>query len=113
MGLPEFTAALDREMKQAGVNQSELGRRIKSAPSMINAWLNGNTKQPELEKVREVEEALDLPAGRLTRHFGWVPSGDANADVVAAIEADERITEGNKDALTLLYNLFRKQAPAR
>lgn len=110
MGLPEFTAALEREMTQAGVNQSELGRRIKSAPSMINAWLNGNTKEPSLDKVRQIEQALDLPDGRLTRHFGWVPAGEANTDVVAAIEGDERITDGSKDALVLLYNLFRAQA---
>lgn len=110
MGLSEFTAALEAEMTLAGVNQSELGRRIKSAPSMINAWLKGNTKQPELEKVRQIEEALGLPGGRLTRHFGWVPAGEVHADVVASIEADDRITEGNKDALTMLYNLFRKQA---
>lgn len=111
MGLPEFTAALDKAMKRAGVNQSELGRRINSAPSMINAWLNGNTGQPSLEKVRDIERALELSPGHLTRHFGWVPyEADASADVVAAIEGDPSITPGNKDALTLLYNLFRAQA---
>lgn len=111
MGLPEFTAALAQAMKRAHVNQSELGRRIKAAPSMINAWLNGNTGQPSLEKVRDIEQALDLPAGHLTRHFGWVPYRETtDVDVLAAVEADPSITDGSKDALVLLYNLFRDQA---
>jgi len=110
MGLPEFTAALNREMKQANINQSELGRRIGSAPSMINAWLKGNTAQPDLSKVRDIERALELPPGHLTRHFGWVPyEEDATTDVVAAVE-HAPITDGQRDALLLLYNLFRRQA---
>lgn len=111
MGLPEFTVALAQEMRCAGVNQSELGRLAKVAPSMINAWVQGNTAKPDLDKVRDVEDALRLPAGHLTRHLGWLPTDTEapTADVLAVIEADPRVTDGQKDALRLLYNLFRRQ----
>lgn len=110
MGLTEFRDALSQALENQ--NQSEIARRTNGLVSQgtISTWKNGNA-EPQLDGVRAVEIALDLPVGHLSRHLGWVPLGTEQiVDVVAAIRADTLITDDQRDALRMLYNLFRRQA---
>jgi transcriptional regulator with XRE-family HTH domain len=111
MDTENFTDALTRAMDQARVNQSELGRAAGAAPAMLSAWLSGRTANPEPQKVFAVERALRLRPGALSRHLGYVPAdpNPPDIDVRAAIDADPRLTDKSKSALSLLYDVLTAQ----
>lgn len=111
MGLPEFTAALKRELNRSPLNQSTLAAAAGVTQGMVNAWLQGQVQKPDLDKVADVERALDLAPGFLTQHLGWVPHKDGRPiDVKSAVEADPLLDRVDKDAMRGLYNILRRRS---
>lgn len=66
------------------------------------AKITRGERTPRPSGVFALERALGLAAGELSRHLGYIPA-DAPASVVAAVQADPRLTDNAKRMILATY----------
>lgn len=83
--------------------QKWLGDRIGVSQSIINNWLQGD-RLPSPWRVFDMERALDLQPGSLSRVLGYLPASARSVVTVEdAIRADATLTARHRDALLAMY----------
>ena len=90
------------------LTQADLAGRLGVSPTAVSAWELGN--KPPIDVAAEIEAALGLEPGYLTRHLGYVPADlppDAitrlHVSVPEAIERDPLLNEHRKRVLLAVY----------
>lgn len=109
-----FGHAVDRALKARGWTQSRLGAEVALitgeepiAQATVSNWLNG-VNRPTPERVFAIERALEVSAGALTLHLGYLPP-NARGEVLTvleAIDADPQLTPKERAALKAAYAAF-------
>ena len=112
VGIDEVAEIVRVRLSDMGRNQTWLGaetaavvgREAPWAQTAVSQWLRGVTT-PEPEVVFAMERALALRPGDLSRHLGYLPVGSRAepVGVEQAIQADPRLSDRVKRALTLTY----------
>jgi transcriptional regulator with XRE-family HTH domain len=90
-----FGAQLRQERETRQVSAEELADRLSTSPESVRMWEKGK-RVPKPARIFEIEQALGVPAGTLSRHLGFVPaSGVATspASLLEAIESAEELDE--------------------
>lgn len=92
------------------MSQTALAGVLGRAQNTVSTWVAGDAA-PSPEVVFEVEGHLGLRPGSLSRHLGYVPAPDGDEAVVAAVEADPRLTDDQRDRLIGLFLELIASAP--
>lgn len=108
--LRSFGASLKEERERAGISQRVLGDAIGVTGGAVSQWESDDIV-PSPETVFALERALGVPGGRLSRALGYLPVGESNPDVFAALTADQSISDTSRDMLLELYRIARRSGP--
>lgn len=116
-----FGKALASAREGRGMSQGMLADLLGKSQGGIGMWETGASVPATPEDLFEVEEALELDPGSLSRHLGYVPAtlagnprvGRGRADVVAAITSDPRLTTSNRRVLVNVYQEFVNETERR
>lgn len=104
-------------LSDAGHGQAWLGQEVariegRSEPysqGRVSQWLAEIERQPPA-RVFAIEEALEMPAGALSRLLGYLPASAVPAmSVPAAIEADRRLDGMGRSVLLAAYRAATKR----
>ncbi len=90
-----FALALSRLREGRGLSQSA-----------VSQWEAG-TSTPTPDMIFQIEDDLELPAGRLSQLLGYLPlngNGIETGDSLSAIEGDERLDSRGKRMLIAMYS---------
>ena len=99
----KFGESLRSVRDDLGLSQAAVGDRVGVTGSAVGQWETGKI-EPARDTVFALERALDLDAGRLSRDLGYLPPDPLDRpDVVAAIEADPRLSDQARVMLIALY----------
>lgn len=92
MGLEELGAAIKRELGSR--TQTWLAERLGDDTGSVSRLVRGMLPELTVEKVRVIEEALELPRGFLLREGGYVDEQRVTVEWVVmndpALNADSR-----------------------
>lgn len=99
-----FGKALDEAMRSAGLAPAAVGAHVGVSDDAVRKWIRGDAEPPPW-RVFGVEQLLELPPGDLSRHLGFVPVGTRS--VLAAIDADQALTERDRKVLRTTYRALR------
>jgi transcriptional regulator with XRE-family HTH domain len=110
-----FPRALKRARMERRLSQRELSRALGVSHSAVSQWESGRVR-PIPSKVAELEQALDLDPGTLSRLLGYLPiaTSDAKAalTVLEAIRADPRLGDRERELLIAMYRQLVRQREA-
>lgn len=70
--LKAFGEALGSSMQVRGIAQRSLAEMLEVSQGAVSGWVTG-TMEPAPATVFRVEQALELPAGHLSKHLGFLP----------------------------------------
>lgn len=106
----EFKQALRQAREARGLSQDALVKRMGlRSQSVASKWEDTEGDQarkvPDPDDVFALEAVLELPAGTLSRHLGYLPlhvQEVPKIDAVAAIMADETVTTQRPGLLALV-----------
>src|SRR5436853_6862060 len=73
-----FGAALAEAMTSRGMSQMELARQLDMTQSAISSWRCGDSVPIHHETTFQVEKALKVNPGHLSRHLGYYPPEAVN-----------------------------------
>ena len=91
-------------------------RELAALTDVSNAYLSQIERgmhQPSVRVLRAIAEALGLPPDALLREAGLLDPQEETADTPsteAAIRADARLTDAQKEALLSVYRSYRREA---
>ena len=91
-------------------------RELAALTDVSNAYLSQIERgmhQPSVRVLRAIAEALDVPPDSLLREAGLLDPEPESADAPsteAAIRADSRLTDAQKEALLSVYRSYRREA---
>jgi transcriptional regulator with XRE-family HTH domain len=114
----EFRRVLKETRTRRRLSLSALGAAAGVSKSAAAQWENGRSL-PIPAKVPDLERALELEPGSLSRLLGYLPiaSGDAKTslDVIEAIRRDVRLGEHGQELLITMYRqlLRQREQPAQ
>lgn len=98
-----FGSALIRARQAAGLTQSQLGAAVSIPQSTLSVWERGDA-EPSPEVVFELERALGVKAGSLSRLLGFAPVNvQLASSVEAAILADPKLDPYQRKLLIQIY----------
>ena len=94
---------LNKTQTWLGERMGELHGRRPYGQSTVGTWIARTELTPAL--VFDIERALDLPAGHLSKLLGYVPVGATPppGSVVDAIEADPLLDDRGRRSLVAAY----------
>lgn len=109
-----FAAALAVYLERKGWRAADLVRALRDSglpvhQASMSQW-QAALHEPPRAVVVEMERALNLRAGLLTRHLGYLPltGGALNAtDVESAVLADRLLSADQRQALIATYRALR------
>ena len=108
----EFRRVLKETRTRRRLSLRALGAVAGVSKSAVAQWENGRSL-PVPEKVPDLERALELESGALSRLLGYLPiaSGDAKTslDVIEAIRRDVRLGEHGQELLITMYRQLLRQ----
>jgi transcriptional regulator with XRE-family HTH domain len=108
----EFRRVLAEARAKRRLSLAALGRAVGASKSAVAQWENGRSL-PVPAKVPELERALELEPGALSRLLGYVPitSDDdkATLDVIESIRRDARLGEHGQELLITMYRQLLRQ----
>lgn len=85
------------------MSQAALGELVGVTGSAIGQW-EGGAPPADPEAIFGVEVAVGCTPGRLSRHLGYVPvAALKSVDIVAALEADRRISDETRRVIVAAY----------
>lgn len=102
----KFGSALAEALRVRRWSQADLAQKMGTTQSAVSAWITGKSL-PVADDVFEIEIEMDMTAGSLSRHLGYLPIGADTAppDVEVAIAANPDLDPEAKD---MMLSLFRK-----
>jgi transcriptional regulator with XRE-family HTH domain len=103
-----FPAALRAERERQGLSQDALGQLVNLTGARISQYETDPAHPPAPDTVFRIEQALDLPGGRLSYHLGFVPVG-AIPDVVTALDDDPFLNARGREAVRTVYESVIEQ----
>jgi transcriptional regulator with XRE-family HTH domain len=108
----EFRRALREGRESQRRSQRELATALGVSHTAVSQWEVGRSL-PSPAKVPDLERALELEPGALSRLLGYLPiaSGDdkASLDVIEAIRRDTRLGEQGQELLITMYRQLLRQ----
>ena len=108
----EFRRVLAKTRAERRLSLAALGRSVGVSKSAVAQWENGRSL-PVPAKVPDLEQALELEPGALSRLLGYVPitSGDdkTTLDVIEAIQRDVRLGRHGQELLITMYRQLLRQ----
>jgi len=108
----QFRRALIEARTKQRLSQRELGEAAGVSKAAVSQWEVGRSL-PVPAKVPDLERALELEPGALSRLLGYLPigSGDdkTSLDVVEAIRRDARLGEHGQELLIIMYRQLLRQ----
>jgi transcriptional regulator with XRE-family HTH domain len=108
----EFRRVVAKTRAERRLSLAGLGRRVGVSKSAVAQWENGRSL-PVPAKVPDLERALELEPGALSRLLGYVPivSGNdkATLDVIEAIRRDARLGQHGQELLITMYRQLLRQ----
>jgi transcriptional regulator with XRE-family HTH domain len=114
----EFRRVLKETRTRRRLSLRALGAVAGVSKSAVAQWENGRSL-PVPGKVPDLERALELEPGTLSRLLGYLPiaSGDAKTslDVIEAIRHDARLGQHGQELLITMYRqlLRQREQPAK
>ena len=112
VGIEQVAEIVRIRLADMGRNQTWLGAEIATvmgrdlpwAQTAVSQWLRGTTT-PDPEVIFAMERALGVRPGDLSRHLGYLPvaAKPSPMTVEAAIQADPKLPDKLKRALTVAY----------
>ena len=101
-----FGRALDYELKDRGLSQTDLARMMGLTSSAVNAWVNA-AKTPSRNNAERIEELLDIkPRGSLRRLL-VAPEASEGVPLEHYIRSDDSIPEEDRFALLRIMRNIR------
>jgi len=96
-----FARALAAARKAAKVTQKELAAKLDISQGSISAYETGEAVPKHPYGVFDVERAIPVPPGSLSRFFGYLPVEAVNlaVDVESAIYRDPAIPDELRDVI--------------
>ena len=95
---PRLGAHIKQARTEAGVSQGALAKALGMEQTSVSQWETGKNL-PSVERLRQVEQALDLPPGTLTRELGFIPvPGAETAPPIKSVRRPQAV----EDRLDLL-----------
>jgi transcriptional regulator with XRE-family HTH domain len=112
----EFRRVLVEIRTRRRLSQRDLGTAAGVSKAAVSQWETGRSL-PVPAKMPDLERALDLEPGGLSRLLGYLPitTGDdkTSLDVIEAIRRDARLGEHGQELLITMYRqLLRQHAQA-
>lgn len=112
----DLGAFIKAQRNLAELSQRELARIADLSDAYVSQLERG-MHQPTVRVLRSIAKALDIRADTMMRYAGWLTETADNAERVpleteAAIRADERLSESQKQALLGVYRGFIEAGPA-
>ena len=108
----EFRRVLKEARTEHRLSLAALGRAAGVSKSAVAQWENGRSL-PVPTKVLDLERALELKPGTLSRLLGYLPitTGDdkTGIDVIEAIRRDTRLGEDGQELLITMYQQLLRQ----
>ncbi len=108
----EFRRVLRETRTRRRLSLNALGSAAGVSKSAAAQWENGRSL-PLPAKVPDLERALELDPGALSRLLGYLPiaSGDdkTSLDVIEAIRRDTRLGEHGQELLIIMYRQLLRQ----
>jgi len=108
----EFREVLKKTRADRRLSLAALGRAAGVSKSAVAQWENGRSL-PVPTKVPDLERALELQPGALSRLLGYLPitSGDdkTTLDVIESIRRDARLGEHGQELLITMYRQLLRQ----
>jgi transcriptional regulator with XRE-family HTH domain len=108
----EFRRLLREARERSHRSQREIAAALEVSHTAVSQWEAGRAL-PVPAKVPELERALDLDPGTLSRLLGYLPiaSGDdkTSLDVIEAIRRDARLGEHGQELLITMYQQLLRQ----
>lgn len=108
----EFRRVLAKTRAERRLSLAALSRSVGVSKSAVAQWENGRSL-PVPAKVPDLERALELEPGALSRLLGYVPitSGDdkTTLDVIEAIRRDARLGQHGQELLITMYQQLLRQ----
>jgi transcriptional regulator with XRE-family HTH domain len=108
----EFRRVLVEARTRRRLSQRELGKAAGVSKSAVSQWEAGRSL-PIPAKVPDLERALELEPGGLSRLLGYLPiaTGDdkTSLDVIEAIRRDARLGEHGQELLITMYRQLLRQ----
>jgi transcriptional regulator with XRE-family HTH domain len=107
--LDQFGAFIKAQRHLAELSQRELAKMAKLSDAYVSQLERG-LHEPTMKVVQSMAKALDVRAETMMRYAGWLHEKADEADgphgTEAAIRMDSRLSEGQKQALLLVYRGF-------
>lgn len=94
-----FQSALSAELSTAG--RKAVIERLDISRALLSGWSTGKEGPPRPDQIFEIEDALGLPGGTLSRHLGYVPVGASS--VPSAIDSDPKLIPSARKHLEAVY----------
>lgn len=91
----ELGDAIKAAYKGLGYTQTQVAQKLGVQQNTISRWVNGENT-PHLDDIKRLELAVGRPVGFVLRLAGYV---EQETDVSAAIELDDTLSDGLRDAL--------------
>lgn len=103
-----FGQALRDVMAAQGVSPTELAERLGVSPSGVTNWTRGRKEPQDFWVVFDLERALQLPSGTLSRILGFCPcEGDVPSLEGAILNADY-LPEKARRALLATHHVWKE-----
>jgi transcriptional regulator with XRE-family HTH domain len=108
----EFRRMLRQGRQQRRLSQRNVADAIGVSHTAVSQWESGRSL-PIPAKVPDLERALELEPGALSRLLGYLPiaSGDdkTSLDVIEAIRRDARLGKHGQELLITMYRQLLRQ----
>jgi transcriptional regulator with XRE-family HTH domain len=95
---PRICRAIRAQLDESDLSMQDLADRLRVSKSMVQRWTT--TREPALEMIVAIEDALDLVRGELLRDAGYV------SDLVSvrrAVLDDPKLDDRARRTLLALY----------
>lgn len=106
-----FAARFGLAWKDSGLTRQRIVDLVGLGPnsaSQVSQWANGDISPPRPPVVFELERILNLDAGDLSKHLGYLPviASEVRCTFEDAIASDQLLTDDERDSLLSTYRVF-------
>lgn len=104
-----FGEALRAAMANAGVTQDDFAAELGKAQAAVSAWVTGRSAPDDPMDVFDIERALKLAPGSLSRFLGYLPIDAVvvTANFDAVLDADPFLDADSRQAISLVYEQLK------